>query len=91
MDEEKYRQAKARVRRLKGFYIHLLTYIVVNVMLAIIDLITSPNSLWFYWITLFWGFAVVFDAMSVFGEHGLLGRKWEEKKIKEMMDEEEAE
>jgi len=89
--DEKYRQAKARVRRLREFYIHLLTYIVVNVMLVIINLITSPNSLWFYWITLFWGIAVVFNAMSVFGKHEMLGKKWEEEKIKEMMDEEEAE
>ncbi|MHC1589268.1 MAG: 2TM domain-containing protein [Methermicoccaceae archaeon] len=35
--------------------------------------------------------AVVFNAMSVFGKHEMLGKKWEEKKIKEMMDEEEAE
>ena len=52
-EEEKYKRAKARVEELKGFYSHLIAYVTVNIMLVSINLVTSPNALWFYWITVF--------------------------------------
>jgi class 3 adenylate cyclase len=42
-------RSKARFRR------HLRTFVVVNLFLLLINLITNKESLWFYWITLFWG------------------------------------
>jgi len=53
MNDEKYEGAKKRVKELKGFYRNLITYISVNIFLIVINLITSPDSLWFYWVTLF--------------------------------------
>lgn len=52
-EEERYKRAKARVEELKEFYEHLTIYIGVNITLVIINLVTSPNALWFYWITVF--------------------------------------
>ena len=37
----------------------------------------------------FWGFGVLFHAVAIFGTTAFLGNDWEERKIKEMMDEEE--
>ena len=42
-------RSKARFRR------QLRTFVVVNLFLLLINLITYKGSLWFYWITLFWG------------------------------------
>jgi hypothetical protein len=89
MNEEKYEKAKKRVEELKKFYGNLFTYAVINVILIIINLVTSPGSLWFYWVTIFWGIAVLLHASRVFVFRGkFLGEEWEEKKIKEIMEKE---
>ncbi len=84
-EEESYKRAKKRVGELRGFYEHLIAYVVVNIMLVIINLVTSPDTLWFYWVTIFWGIGVIWHAISVFGKRG---KNWEEKKIKEIMEKE---
>ena len=90
MNDEKYEKAKERVKELKGFYSNLVTYIVINVMLIIINLITSPGSIWFYWVTIFWGIGVLLHATKIFILKGkFLGDEWEEKKIKKIMEKEE--
>jgi len=85
-EEERYKRAKARVEELKGFYEHLTIYIGVNITLVIINLVTGPNVLWFYWVTVFWGIGIIWHAIDVYGK---LGKRWEEKKIKELMEKEE--
>jgi len=87
-EEESYKRAKKRVGELRGFYEHLIAYVVVNIMLVIINLVTSPDTLWFYGVTVFWGIGVIWHAISVFGKRGKLGKNWEDKKIKEIMEKE---
>ena len=87
MSDEKYEEAKRRVKELRDFYRNLLTYVVVNIVLIIINLITSPGTLWFYWVTVFWGIAILLHASKVFIIKGkYLGKEWEERKIKEIME-----
>ncbi|MBL7128957.1 MAG: 2TM domain-containing protein [Ignavibacteria bacterium] len=85
-NDEKLKRAKNKVQELKGFYSHLLTYLVVNVVMIIINLVTNPHHLWFYWVTVFWGIGLIFHAFSIFGKRRILGDDWEEKKVKEYMD-----
>lgn len=88
MDEKaRYQKAKERVEEIKGFYIHLITYILVNAVLVVINLLTSPEYYWFIWPLMGWGVGLIIHAISVFG--GLLGKSWEERKIKEIMDKDE--
>ena len=87
MNDEKYEKARKRVQELKGFYSNLITYIAINVFLMIINLVTSPGKLWFFWVSIFWGVAVVIHAVKIFVLKGkFLGAEWEEKKIREMME-----
>ena len=87
MNDEKYEKAKKRVDALKNFYGNLVTYIVINIMLVIINLVTSPGKLWFYWVTIFWGIGILLHASKVFILRGkFLGQEWEEKKIKQIME-----
>ena len=90
MDEdERYEMARKRVQELKGFYRNLFSYIVINVFLIIINLVTSPKHLWFYWVTIFWGIGVLFHAAHTFVLRGkFLGKEWEERRIKEIMEKE---
>lgn len=88
-EEERYYQAKKRVEEIKGFYGNLISYIAVNTGLMVINLLTSPNYLWFFWPLLGWGIGVFFHAMKVFNFMPFFGKDWEEKKIKEYMEKEE--
>lgn len=86
MEDEKYRRAKRRVKDLKGFYTHLAIFILINVILAILNLFTSPGTLWFYWITIFWGIFLLWHAFVTFVRRGIFSDEWEERKIKEIME-----
>ena len=90
-EDEKYREAKERVEELKSFYIHLFVYIIVNIGLFLLNVLTSRDSLWFYWPLLGWGIGILAHAFSVFGLRGILGKEWEERKIKEIMEKDKKE
>lgn len=83
--ETKYQEAKEKVEVIKGFYIHLIVYVVINLMLFTINITTSPGNLWFIWPLMGWGVAIVLHAARVF--FGSMGSNWEEKKIAELMNE----
>ena len=85
MDEQaRYQEAKKRVEEIKGFYYHLVSYILVNTFLVVINLLTSPEYLWFIWPIIGWSIGLVIHAFSVFSN--LWGKSWEERKIKEIME-----
>ncbi|MDR6846098.1 2TM domain-containing protein [Flavobacterium granuli] len=89
IEEERYDRARKRMVEIKGFYENLRSYIMVNFLLIAINLITSPNHLWFYWPLLWWGAGVVFHGLKVFNYMPFFGKDWEERKIKEFMEKEE--
>jgi hypothetical protein len=65
-NQEAYQKAKERVEAKIGFYIHLTVYVGVNILLCIINLLTSPRYLWFLWPLIGWGIGVFFHALRVF-------------------------
>jgi hypothetical protein len=85
IDEEKYMMAKKRVEEIKGFYGHLFSYVGVNVVLLVIDLVTG-GGLWFYWVSVFWGIGLFWHAMGIFVFGKFTGSSWEKKKIEEIME-----
>ena len=87
-NEERYRKAAKKVEDLKGFYGNLVAYVIVNIGFLILNLITSPNHLWFYWPMLGWGIGVVIHGMRVFGYNPFLGADWEARKTREFMEQE---
>ena len=86
MVDEKYEKAKKRVEEIKGFYSHLIVYVVVNIGLFLLNLFTSPGAWWFYWPLLGWGIGLFFHTMGVFVFSKFPGKQWEERKIKEVMN-----
>ena len=90
-DDIKYLEAKKRVKKLKGFYSHLTIYILVNLFIVFINIQDlKPGESYFQYknfITLFfWGIGLLAHGMSVFVPQFVLGRNWEERKIKELMN-----
>ena len=87
-EEERYYKARKKVEEIKGFYGNLTSYVVVNIGLMILNLVTSPEYLWFFWPLLGWGIGVAIHGMVVFNYMPFLGEVWEEQKIKEFMEKE---
>ena len=85
-DVTQYNAAKQYVDEIKGFYSHLVSFVVINIFLIILNFITSPNYLWFYWVLFGWGLGLVIHGFSIWSRNKLWGKTWEEKKIKEVMD-----
>ena len=61
-DEKLWKEAEERV----DFKSHIAVYVAVNILLIVINLLTSPGSLWFFWVTIFWGFGVLMHGLSIF-------------------------
>ncbi|WP_185965310.1 2TM domain-containing protein [Flavobacterium franklandianum] len=91
-NEERYYKARKRVEEIKGFHGHLIAFTVVNAGVFVINILTSPNYLWFdywfYWQLLIWAIGVVFHGMIVFNYMPFLGKDWENQKISEFMEKE---
>ncbi len=87
--ENKYLRAKDRVERLKKFYGNLTSYVIVISGLAVINYLTNEWAyMWFLWAAFGWGIGIVFHAIGTFDLNPFFGRSWEERKIKELMREE---
>lgn len=63
---EAYQKAKKKVQARLGFKNHLVVYLAVNAILISVNLINSPDYLWFIWPLMGWGIAIFWHAMSVF-------------------------
>jgi hypothetical protein len=87
-EEERYFKARKRVEEIKGFYGNLIAYIVVNTGFLVLNLITSPKHLWFFWPMIGWGIGLIFHGLKVFNYMPFFSKDWEERKIKEFMDKE---
>ncbi len=75
--------AMKQVRKLRGFYIHLTQYVIVCSFLALVNLITHPQKLWFQWPMLGWGIGVLAHGLSISSGHrfSFFGAEWERKQI----------
>lgn len=90
-DEIKYQEALKRVKRIKGFYTHALVYFVINIMIIIVNAQNSDEGFFRlknFSTAIFWGIGLLAHGLSVFMPSIVLGKNWEEKKIKELMDKE---
>ena len=85
---EKYQNAKKQVEEIKGFYSHLLSYVLVIGVLIFINLRYSPQYLWFLWTAVGWGIGLFFHGNKVFNWLPFIGKEWEQKKLQQFMEEE---
>lgn len=65
-ESELYNRAEKRVDEKIGFYRHLYSFIVVNVILIVINILFSKGEWWFYWVTFFWGIGLVSHFIKTF-------------------------
>ena len=66
-EEQIYKQAKKRVEDKKGFFIHMIVYIVVNIMLVLIWVFAADRGFpWFIFPLGGWGIGLLFHFLGVF-------------------------
>ena len=84
-DTEKLTNARRHVAAVKGFYIHLSVFILVNILLVAINwAIGTPW--WAQWPFLGWGVGIIGHALAVFGQLPGFAKDWEARQVKRYMD-----
>ena len=87
--ENSYLRAKRRVEEIKGFYGNLIAYIIVIPVLAWLNYKTTDFP-WVIFPAVGWGLGVLLHGMSAHGYNPILGKNWEERKIREFMSEDQS-
>ena len=102
-NKNRYLNAKKKVKAIKGFYWHLAVYIVINSFTTINKVIrnvyengeTYMEAVWdinifFIWGP--WGLGLLIHGLVVFDIFSfVLGKNWQERKIREYMDDDDKE
>ncbi|MCH9660183.1 MAG: 2TM domain-containing protein [Bacteroidetes bacterium] len=97
---EKYNRAKKQVKQIKGFYGHILVFLIINVGLLISRFLILPSlgivsddegfNNWLNWNTfitpVLWFFGLAIHGFKVYNVR--VFKKWEDKKIQEIMEKE---
>jgi transcriptional regulator with XRE-family HTH domain len=73
--------ALARVRRIKGFYIHAAQYCAMICVLAIANLVLHPRYLWVGWVALGWGSGLLVHGLRAFDKIPFLNGDWERRQV----------
>jgi len=87
IEDKRYEKAKERVEAIKGFYGNLLAYCIVVPFLAYLNYRTTSFP-WVLFPFFGWGFGLVMHGMEAFGYNPIWGKRWEEKKMREFMEDE---
>jgi transcriptional regulator with XRE-family HTH domain len=77
--------ALAHVRKLKGFYFHLMLYGIVIGCLAIVNVMTSHHYLWFLWAASGWGIGLLVHGIRVFDRIPFLSGEWERRQVEKQL------
>jgi len=85
-EDEDYRRARKRVRRVMAFYRHLTTYISVILLLLLLDIVTGPEDFWVHWVAIIWGVILLIHFLNVFAFDHLLGREAERRMIQRELE-----
>jgi hypothetical protein len=85
ISEKRYERAKERVEKIKGFYIHFAIYLIMVPVFIYLNT-RSTGFPWAIFPIVGWGFGVAGHAMEAFEYNPFLGKNWEERKIKELME-----
>ena len=87
-EAERYYEAQKKVKEIRGFYEHLMVYILCNPIVIVVNLMTSPGYLWFIWCVMGWGIGLIAHGLKAFEFSPFFNKEWEERKIQEILEKE---
>lgn len=79
------RIAFKQAQRLRGYYLHLLIYVVANGAYAAINLFTNPDQLWFVGSLLFWGIGLLVHTLTIFVFDKYFTGEWERAQVEKRL------
>ena len=85
-ENDLYQKAERRVDEKIKFYHHLYSFIAVNLLFFIMNLIFSPGEWWFFWITGLWAIGLIIHFIKVFVFSRKLDDDYRDKMIEKEMD-----
>lgn len=98
---EKLIRAKKQVKELKGFYIHLIVYLIINIFITSTTIMARMNrgetfeeaffNFASFSTALFWGIGLVFHAAKVFNYNPFFSKDWEQRQINKYVEEDRKE
>ena len=83
--DETEQRAIEYVRDIKGFYSHVIKYVVVISILFIINFTTDRSYIWAWWPALGWGLGLISHAINLFQPFKLFGPEWERRQIEKRL------
>jgi len=86
IEDKRYQRAKDRVEALKGFYGNLTAYLIVIPFLVFVNYRWASGFPWSIFPALGWGFGLLAHGLEAYGYNPFLGKNWEERKIRELME-----
>ena len=95
-EKQKLKRARKRVRELKGFYVHLMIYLIVNAFIIAMLVVAGSREGEYVWswynltTAVFWGIGLLIHAAMVFRLNPFFSKSWEERMIRKFMDEDRA-
>lgn len=79
------REAMEFVQGLKGFYGHLISYVLVIGGLFVINYLSNPDYIWAWWPMLGWGLGLMSHAINLFQPFKLFGPDWERRQVEKRL------
>jgi len=79
-------KAKFKAKKLREFYEHVRTYLMVHSLFALFNFMTSPGDWWVLYPLFGWGFCLTIHAMDVFSPFKDRDDEWEERKTRELIE-----
>jgi len=92
MSDPVFEHAQKRVKKKKGFYAHLASFIGVGFFFLAMNLFTLVEEgpeIWFFFPLLPWSIGLIIHYLNVFGfpGNGALSPEWEDKQLQKEMQE----
>jgi hypothetical protein len=88
----RYEMAFKKMKRIKGFYVHLAVYLIFNTIVIFTGDIRFIDEgsldLGNFSLAFYWGIGLAAHGASVFGRDLFFGKDWEARKIREFMGKE---
>ena len=79
------RIAFRQARRMRDYYLHVLIYLVANVLCIAFNLMCSPDRLWFVGLTLFWGIGLLAHSLRIFVFDRYFDGRWERAYVEKLL------
>ncbi|WP_271766072.1 2TM domain-containing protein [Aquimarina algiphila] len=94
-EQNAYKKAKKRLDEERGFYMHVIIYVVMNIAITIFQYALDGNKDWLIWVItlrpLLWGTGLLCHGLWTFRrnikwfKNTIYSKQWEERKIMEIM------